>query len=799
MLYFIIIVVTNIYFILKYNFGLKISNYFIKYLKGKSLTLVKKNNEHIKQNFLKFERLYNKHIKLIILFLEIIILFIISNYLNRALNFDNNYITTGEIGKININLQTSGNNDLINFIKKFFNYDKSLEIFLGLVSIIAAIYIYCISIADSIKRHILMLLIGNENVLFGVLTILLFYFINISPLLFIGLVLVLFYQLYQIIKSMFLILSSFSLNKEFIKEIEEKFNKNSLINLYNEVQKELYGALINKNIVVLNELSEYYLELIQYSCIKELKVEKFKEPFQILKEKNNITEESYYFVYSIFNYLLNNPDNSVYEEISYLNIKIGNSFINNKEPNYEKASLFYRLILMKYRYYLVNKDKKFSDNLKSYIYLGFVFYEDFFDEKRDIRIDIAFYQALMDLFIEVISENEVQDFDEFVNRTIFNYKNNLNYNKADQRNEINEYIIILLVYVLKEKGKQEQFKNSYERLLRKVKLIPIGKLEVLFNLNLEYSLEDKFRVSWFFYGDYDAERKGVVDELLKLINEKGQGLSKEFILKNYKKLRYRSESMKLSKIISRLDDLKNEIGLLEVKEISKEKAIVKETFYKEINENDLQLMSQLKTKLNFKIEKDYLSKELWDENKKGIKDAFRNKRINNLSLLPLINDLSENLFLDQLTKKVKGIKNIDNLKEWILLLTFEDYCMLDDKLFFKDKIMDWDKKLSVIQINNIYLKRSIMVKKDTIDSVVYLLPENTENLKYTYVDIYSFEKDKQLDYIKEGNTTEEKELISKGYSWIEMYQVMKIILNNNEIYEIQNLDEISKETIESLN
>ena len=92
-----------------------------------------------------------------------------------------------------------------------------------------------------------------------------------------------------------------------------------------------------------------------------------------------------------------------------------------------------------------------------------------------------------------------------------------------------------------------------------------------------------------------------------------------------------------------------------------------------------------------------------------------------------------------------------------------------------------------------------MIKKDAIDSVVYLLPENIENLKYTYIDIYSFEKDKQLNYIKEGNTIEEKELISKGYSWIEIYQVMKIILNNDEIYEIQNLDEISKETIENLN
>lgn len=740
----------------------------------------------------------NKHLNSgALIIIEIGVLIILNYYLK--INFYEN-VKGDEIALnyhtaiLTINKYVEKPSEIIKLIENFYNFTRGLEVYIGLIAIVSAIYIYCIGFTDTFKKNILIFLMGEEKILLILVSILLFYFFNIPSIYFISLTIILFYFLYKAIELIFLIMNHKKLEEVFSTEIVPKFKKlesgNGLNNLYQEIQVNLYQAIVDRNLIRVEELLTFLKEFLVFQENENNNRERIEYP----------EEKLIPFFYKCYKHLIEVPDINVLLALSNISIYLGDFYLERKD--YKKAQSCYSLIELNYEYYI----KNYKEDI--FLNIGSSLFSSLGSKNSDILEEVICHEsALLKLIHKIIQIEDYKNLREFL---VFY---NLDILREGINKKIKIYSYIIIICFLKEK-QSIKYKESKERLELLQELsndiicfVDRDILQEIYELQKKEKLEEKMGIHYLKFPRFDfqgisgytSSRNEIVEEILILLNKLRGNLSEDFILKNYKELRVISESMGLSKITLRLNDLKNEIGLLEAKEISNENAIVRETFYKEINENDLLLMSKLKLKLNFKIEKDYLPKELWNTNKRGYKKAIRSKAIYNFNPVQLINNLSEELFLDQLIKNLKGTKNIENLKEWILLLTFEDYNMLDKKLFFREGVQDWNKKLNIIQINKIYLKKSIMIKKDAIDSVVYLLPENIENLKYTYIDIYSFEKDKQLNYIKEGNTIEEKELISKGYSWIEIYQVMKIILNNDEIYEIQNLDEISKETIENLN
>ena len=193
--------------------------------------------------------------------------------------------------------------DEINFFKFLFNFSQSLDIYLGIISILVALYIYCISIGDDFKKYLLINLLGEGKVLFLSTLVLLFYFFEISPVLFLGINLLIFTEIFKMIKLTFLVLDTSALKEETFKneiipKIYNSENIKGLNNLYHEIKKSINKALSEKNFIYLEEMIFYYTELLTYEKFDTSKKEIFKNENEENKENARI------FIYSIYKYLI---------------------------------------------------------------------------------------------------------------------------------------------------------------------------------------------------------------------------------------------------------------------------------------------------------------------------------------------------------------------------------------------------------------------------------------------------------------------------------------------------------------
>lgn len=308
------------------------------------------------------EKLEKKWLKafIIILIVSKIITYYINEYeIDSQLIFD----------FINGNLKflfNKGENPIISLIEIIVNISQSLEIYLGVISVLVAIYIYLIGLNDDFKKYVLLTLLGEGRPLYLTVFLLILYFFNVSPILFIGLNIVVFYELYNMIKETFKITNNgyFKTNwdKEIINQLLKIRNIKALENMYYEIRKKIMKAILEKDFILLEETIFYYQELLMADSLKEIpedyilpfekidnkKQEDFQENINLPKEfKNSVTnseqerierKENYErntlviremkkavrFLYKIYKLLIKEPDNNLFEEISDVNLVLGN-------------------------------------------------------------------------------------------------------------------------------------------------------------------------------------------------------------------------------------------------------------------------------------------------------------------------------------------------------------------------------------------------------------------------------------------------------------------------------------------
>lgn len=435
----------------------------------------------------------------------------------------------------------------IKFFKFLFNSSLSLNVYIGIISILLALYIYCISIGDNFKKYLLINLLGEGKVLFLSTLVLVLYFFEISPVLFLGINLLIFTEIFKMIKLTFLVLDTSALKEEkFKNEIIPKIynfeNTKGLSNLYHEIKKSINKALADKNFIYLKEMIFYYTELLTYEKFDSSKNE-------IFKDEENKTK---IFVYSIYEFLIDNPDKNCYEIISDTNIKLGEYYL--KHENYDEALSYYKILKLKYKYLLKNETEDLGFNL----FEGIRYYEDKFEKEED---QIVILRAVLSLFKMMVEKGDYENLSEFQEILGTGYS---------EKNLLKEYARLILLFFLENDKKVHFDKNKSvekSKLIKKIKSYysfnNIDLLENLYIKDKEENLKEKFKYNMYEkkinvlgIPDRSNTYSSIQDIILKILNNNMiYCVHEEFLIKYYNSIKEKANILKLEKIKEKLEKM----------------------------------------------------------------------------------------------------------------------------------------------------------------------------------------------------------------------------------------------------
>lgn len=776
------------------------------------------------------EKLEKKWLKafIIILIVSKIITYYINEYeIDSQLIFD----------FINGNLKflfNKGENPIISLIEIIVNISQSLEIYLGVISVLVAIYIYLIGLNDDFKKYVLLTLLGEGRPLYLTVFLLILYFFNVSPILFIGLNIVVFYELYNMIKETFKITNNgyFKTNwdKEIINQLLKIRNIKALENMYYEIRKKIMKAILEKDFIFLEETIFYYQELLMADSLKEIpedyilpfekidnkKQEDFQENINLPKEfKNSVTnseqerierKENYErntlviremkkavrFLYKIYKLLIKEPDNNLFEEISDVNLVLGKYYLEKQE--YSTARAYFDFLKLKYKY--LKNNEVYSKEIKElYLFSGLRYYETYY-EKLSEEQEIIILKSILNLFNEMVENDDIEDILRY--QEIFTRK----------REEVDmillkEYTRLLLIFLLEKKGtkskKETEIKNIINSIENKYLYDSNKLLEKIYIQSAEKEWDRKFDIIDYIYNKPDifGLSTGSIpvnctrDIILRLMDKVYYSISDDFIIDNYEELEIKISELKLENLNSRLNELSDSIRMKKAEKISKIQLTEEELtkIYSFVSEENSSFYKFLNFNLKYSFSLIFLSKKSeWEKDFKGYKTIYENRFIKNLIntksylINSYINLLNEFWFIECIKTQIKKIENIEE----IFKLEKDKYFILSN-----NSNRRFLNKIGILThyFSNWNMEKTYIINKKAIKEIIFYLPEGYDRLKYTYVEIESLKdnKDEKILEIIEGETKEEKELIRQGSSILKVAKKMEIVFNDEiEIYEVSN-------------
>lgn len=677
-----------------------------------------------------------------------------------------------------INSYTIENQNIIlKSLENLINITQSLDIYLGIISVLVTIYIYSISLGDDFKKYILLILLGEGKILYLIILILLFYFFNISPVLFMSLILIVFYELYNMIEETFIVMNTVSFKKTWKEKIIPKLTLKNLENIYYELRKRITKAMLEKDFIIFEEMISYYKVLLM--------TDRFEVPKEIDESNNNEEKNTAIrFLNDIYTYLLENPDDNLFKKINYLNIELGKYYLKRNDLILARA--YYNIIIKKYRY--LKNTNKTNIEIEEELFLGIRYYEIFFDKLTEIR-EIVILKSILLLLSEMIEKNDLDK--------IYRYQEI--FGRENQNDSFKEYPRIILIFLLKKKLKKEkkvEIKSKIEEIIKQMEVRYVSKINMLEEMyskiekwNKMYDLivfnleePDIFGCSM---GSESNNNQG--DIILEILNKYSYfWISKRFILSNYEKLESRANELNLENLKKRIEEFSYEIKIKKAEKISKIKLKEKSILFQDIRnikEEETNFLKFLKEQTGCSFEVKVLEKITnWKVGFLGRNEIYNNDIINDniFQMVNLyINNLNEVCFIKNIIKKINKI-NLKEIKE----LKKDNYFLILKNIDFKE--------LKKLNIPTYYLKNCIenkifLINKNSIKKIIFYLPEKYDNLKYTYLEVESLENnnDSEIFKIIQGETKEEKELIKKGSSLLKVAKKMEIIFNDNiEIYEV---------------
>lgn len=430
----------------------------------------------IKKNL--FEKIENKKIRTIIYFIIVIGIIILNKYLSY------------EIDKYKINSQLmldlfNGNlkfmfnkreNPIINLVEIIVNISQSLDIYLGVISVLVAIYIYSISLGDDFKKYVLLTLLGEGKTLYLVVSLLVLYFFNISPILFITLNIAIFYEMYNMIKTTFKIMNTMyfkdNWKDKIIPELKKEKNRKNLENIYFELRKRITKAMLEKDFIVFEEMIAYYKTLLM--------TDGFEVPKDFIEDREK--EEAVGFLYDTYIYLLENRDDNLFDKIENLNIDLAEYYLEKED--YRLAREYYSFLNLKYDYL----SEKYKDNKEEkgfHIFTGLRYYHSSIKNLNEDK-EIIILKSILDLFYKLIKERKYDELEEY--RLIFT--------KKDSFLELYARVIVFHFLIRLDRNRNN---NGIERIIDffKTDILNIvwynpERIKYLYNLSKEKQWEKEF-------------------------------------------------------------------------------------------------------------------------------------------------------------------------------------------------------------------------------------------------------------------------------------------------------------------
>ena len=188
------------------------------------------------------------------------------------------------------------------------NYLHSLEVFLGILSILMTIYIYSISLGDDFKKSILLILLGKGRIIYLGMMVLILYYFDVKPFYFFSLIIFLFLELYNMTEATFFIVYTTYFRKNWknkiIPRLVNQGKRNDLENIYYELRKRITKAMLEKDFIVFEEMLAYYKDLLMTDGFEvpedfiKKRIEKYKNQEEDSEEK----EKAVGVLYEIYIY-----------------------------------------------------------------------------------------------------------------------------------------------------------------------------------------------------------------------------------------------------------------------------------------------------------------------------------------------------------------------------------------------------------------------------------------------------------------------------------------------------------------
>lgn len=703
------------------------------------------------------------------------------------------------------------NNLLIKKINTYVNSDRILSVYLGVVSFLLAIYIYCIGVGNSFKKQIIIYSIGEGTILYLPLTVLLISLLNMSNIYVFSLFILTFYELYKIIDLIFFISSPSRFLDEFNKIIFKfrKMDKNrGLKDLSYEIKKNIFLSLNEEDYIGFEEGLRFYLELLKGGFWETIEKNKIKIPqkekskkidyIEPQKNENNIQTAKFEaedentkniekeqdltieFIYKIYKHFLRKPNDELFSMLEQTTRQLAEYYLKN---DLRYAQIYYNFLLERYRYILLKKEGKLEFGFLS----GYLYLKDIAEDKK-----IIINNSLLNVVNEIIRRNRKDDYifiKEYFNRMF------------DEANitKIDLYTNIVIMYLLMNNDKKEWDKDFETKFI----FVDIEILQELFIKNDEY--EKKFEVYKFNfnepdilgrceYNDKNIELKNII---LEIINKNVNDLTEEFILEYHEKLEWRVQEKKLKNIerqILSLQDKIKEKEAIKISNIKLKKEEIESYFSKLFDYNSscysfiLNYLCKDKKKV---VTIDEKLKE-WKNKAKGYNILFQNDIILELQIAQqYINILDEYFFVNSCLELAEDLEysEINFEKKWCMFIHRDNYIKLDR--------LKLDSQIKIYVLKNYNgLEKPILIPMKSIDLILEILPEKYINNKNTYIEIETpenMEDPKLLELIKEDNI-ENKKLILKGSSLLKIYKNIEIYFEDNiKIYTLINFPEKQNE------
>ncbi|MGB6129056.1 MAG: hypothetical protein WBG30_09920 [Psychrilyobacter sp.] len=465
-------------------------------------------------------------------------------------------------------------------------------LFVGLTGMLVAIYIYAVSVDNKLKKFMLLTLLGKEELFYLSFYIVILFIFGSESVFLLGPI---GYLIYRLVRSVYWIIkvnSESSYKEVFEKVMENIFTENEQIDLYIGVKKQLYKMVKMEELQEIEEYRYYFNKFLDVYKNKITYVDTDIKYGKIIK-----------FLYDLYEIVYEKKDDRIFQEISYLHIKLAEYYLRDND----KENFYWALCGMEkvYDYHYRNGTDKFELRVVDafrFDYLGI-----WKKYKENFEDGIEWYSQMFKAITEGIKKSVINEDFYFFQQFTYLIEHQFKYQKEIKKDykllEKSVYFGILL-YLKEEKRKSkdnedrlkkmDEYIEFIERLLSNNNLIDLIELyefigEEIYGWNEEY----KDRLNWDKYYEgrnlvrvsfdpvrTDGEKNKLFFELLGKVrnfkvyeNRLLEDECLELLLK-------RLDDEERKKLIKRIDKFKKKIGWLlsELKQQKEELSLINEEY-----------------------------------------------------------------------------------------------------------------------------------------------------------------------------------------------------------------------------